>query len=102
MRGSRNVSLLQGTRKYCYVSGRENGPLEKHHIYFGTGRREASDRNGFWVWLSPEWHRGTAGAHGRDGHGLDLQLKRDCQRLFEAENTREEFLRITGKSYLDK
>lgn len=102
MRGSRNVSLLQGTEKYCYVSGRENCPLEKHHIYFGSGRRDASDRNGFWVWLSPEWHRGTAGVHGRDGHELDLQLKRDCQRFFEAENTREEFLRITGKSYLDK
>ena len=99
-RGNHKVSVLQGTAKECYITGRTDG-LEKHHIYFGAGKRAISDRYGFWVWLTPELHRGTYGVHGRDGHDLDIQLKEECQRAFEAEgHSREEFRRLIGRSYL--
>ncbi len=41
------------------------------------------------------------GVHGRDGHEIDLRLKRECQREFEKDKSREEFIRLIGKNYLD-
>ena len=58
--GSHSYSILQGKDKYCYLTGEERG-LEKHHIYYGTGLRQLSDKHGFWVWLTAEMHRGTEG-----------------------------------------
>lgn len=99
-KGSHNYSILQGKSKRCYFTDTETGPLERHHIYFGAGMRQISDKHGFWVWLKPEWHRGTQGVHGRDGHKIDLRLKQDCQRKFEETHTREEFMAIIGRNYL--
>ena len=98
--GSHSYSILQGKSKRCYFTDTETGPLERHHIYFGVGMRQISDKHGFWVWLKPEWHRGTSGVHGRDGHKVDLRLKQDCQRKFEETHTREEFMAIIGRNYL--
>ena len=99
-KGSHNYSILQGKSKRCYFTDTEMGPLERHHIYFGAGMRQISDKHGFWVWLKPEWHRGTQGVHGRDGHKIDLRLKQDCQRKFEETHSREEFMAIIGRNYL--
>lgn len=101
-KGSHNFSVLQGKGKYCYFTGDEKGPLERHHIYYGSGMRQISDKHGFWVWLKPEWHRGTQGVHGRDGHKVDLTLKQDCQRRFEETHSREEFMQIIGRNYLNE
>lgn len=98
--GSHSYSILQGKSKRCYFTDTETGPLERHHIYFGAGMRQISDKHGFWVWLKPEWHRGTQGVHGRDGHKIDLRLKQDCQRKFEEAHSREEFMAIVGRNYL--
>lgn len=98
--GSHSYSVLQGKSKRCYFTSAENGPLERHRIYFGVGMRQISDKHGFWVWLKPEWHRGTSGVHGRDGHKIDLRLKQDCQRKFEETHSRAEFMAIIGRNYL--
>lgn len=63
VKGSHTSSILTGKDKYCYLTGEERG-LEKHHIYFGAGLRQISDKHGFWVWLTAEMHRGTEGVHG--------------------------------------
>ena len=101
MKGSHKVSVLQGRTKECYITGRTDG-LHKHHIFFGTGNRAISDKYGFWVWLIPELHNmSDEGVHGKNGHDLDIQLKQDCQRAFEAAgHTRDEFRQLVGKSYL--
>jgi hypothetical protein len=101
-KGNHKHSLLQGNDKYCWVTGARNVPLEKHHIYFGPAKRKVSDRWGCWVWLTPELHRGTAGVHGRDGHGLDLRLKQECQRAFEEWKGRELFMETFGRNYLEE
>lgn len=92
-------SILQ-ERKECYIT-RSREELEEHHIYYGaTGLREISEQNGFKVWLARPLHTGyLTGVHGGN-RSLDLRLKRDCQRRFEETHTREEFVRITGRSYL--
>ena len=101
MQGSRKVSVLQGKEKSCYLTNCDYD-LQKHHIYFGCGMRDISDKHGFWVWLIPAYHTTTdQGVHCRKGHGLDMRLKRECQAAFEKDHTREEFMAIVGRNYLE-
>lgn len=88
---------LQDTKE-CYVTGRTDG-LHKHHIYEGNGRRGVSEKYGLSVWLRPEWHNmSDYGVHFNPT--LDLQLKQEAQRRFEAVFSRDEFIRLIGRSYL--
>lgn len=90
-------SILQSTRE-CYISGKA-GCLHRHHIYGGPNRK-ISEANGFWVWLAPEWHNlSDAGVH--MDRSLDLLLKRDCQEKFEQTHSREEFMALIGRNYLE-
>ena len=92
-------SILQ-TNKECYVTGSTYN-LHKHHIYAG-GRRQISEREGFWVYLRGDLHnQSDFGVHGKHGHELDMTLKRVCQRVYEESHSREEFMALIGKNYLD-
>lgn len=92
-------SILQ-SEKECYITGQTNN-LHKHHIFFGHGLRQISEDNGFWVYLSWYLHNGSNEAvHGKNGHDLDLMLKETAQRIFEKTHSREEFMKLIGKSYL--
>lgn len=81
--------------------------LELHHIYGGANRK-ISDKNGFFVYLTKANHTGAncndnplgvLGVHfNRD---FDLKLKRACQREFEKTHTRQDFMRLIGKNYLE-
>ena len=93
-------SIIQDDLKYCYLTGRTDN-LQKHHIYFGPKLRKISDKYGFWVWLTGHYHnQSNEGVHGKDGHELDMRLKRVCQRKFEETHSRDEFISIIGKNYL--
>ena len=101
-KGSHSYSILQGKEKYCYVTGRTEG-LDKHHIYHGPGWRDISDKHGFWVYLWQPLHLANLGGLDKyPGTGLDLKLKQDCQRRFEETHSREEFMAIIGRNYLDE
>lgn len=91
-------SILQDTRE-CYITGDTVG-LHKHHIYFGSPNRRISEAHGFWVWLRWDWHNGADyGVH--FNHILDLRLKQVCQERFEQTHTRDEFMALIGRNYLD-
>lgn len=93
-------SILQD-EKVCYITGQTNN-LHKHHIYFGNPGRRISEENGFWVYLAGWLHNQSEhGVHGKNGHELDLLLKKHCQMAYEKEHSREEFMRLIGKNYLD-
>lgn len=92
-------SILQGDEKCCYITG-STCNLHLHHIYAG-GRRKTSDKYGFVVYLTGALHnQSNEGVHGKDGHALDLKLKQDCQRKFEENHSREEFIELIGRNYL--
>jgi hypothetical protein len=57
---------------------------------------------GFWVWLTQEIHNGNdpGAVHNNPGKGYDIMLKQLCQRKYEEENTRENFIALIGRSYL--
>lgn len=92
-------SILQDEKK-CYITGQTNN-LHLHHIYRGVNRK-ISDAHGFVVYLAGWLHnQSDEGVHGKNGRELDLMLKRHCQMKFEETHSREEFMSLIGRNYLD-
>ncbi len=90
-------SILQRDKR-CFITGRIDN-LHKHHIY-GGGNRKNSEKNGFWVYLTAEYHNmSNRGVH--FDRKLDLRLKEQCQRKFEETHTRAEFMAIIGKNHIN-
>lgn len=90
-------SILQ-SRKECYFT-KSTGALHKHHIFEGKNR-QISEREGFWVYLIPRLHNmSDDGVHFNKER--DLFLKRKCQAKYEETHTREEFISLIGRNYLD-
>lgn len=93
-------SILQ-SEKECFITGNTQN-LHKHHIYFGNPGRKISEREGFWVYLVGRLHnQSNEGVHGKNGHELDLYLKRECQKKYEETHTRDEFISLIGRNYLE-
>ena len=92
-------SIIQ-TNKECYITGCTTG-LHEHHIFEGNGRRKLSEKYGLKVWLIPELHNmSNNGVH--YNKELDLLIKRVGQNAFEEKfGTREDFIRIFGRNYID-
>ena len=92
-------SILQDEQK-CYITGQTNN-VHYHHIYRGVNR-SISDEHGFGVYLCARLHNASDdGVHGKNGHELDMMLKRHCQMAYEKEHSREEFMALIGRNYLD-
>ena len=93
------VKSLLSLNKTCYICGTDRN-LHLHHIYFGSGLRDISDKNGFTCYLCGHHHnQSNQGVH--FNRKLDLMLKQNCQRVFETHHTREEFMQLIGRNYLD-
>ena len=96
----RKPSILQD-EKICYLTGSPNN-LDCHHIFFGNANRRISDENGFWVWLRHDYH--IADSVNKTPHNdksIDEYLKKKCQEKFEETHSREEFMALVGRNYLD-
>ena len=89
-------SILQ-TEKVCFLCG--GTPVEEHHIYFGHGLREKSERHGFKCFLCQYHHRDSkGGVHGN--RQIDLMLKRVCQEEYEKTHSRQEWMKLIKRNYL--
>ena len=91
-------SILQ-TVKRCYVCGTTYN-IHDHHIFGGTANRKNSENHVFKVFLCGHHHNmSNEGVH--FNRELDLKLKRECQAKFEETHSREEFMAIIVKIYLE-
>lgn len=91
-------SIIQ-KEKECYFCKTTQG-LHLHHIYHSTALRKVSDANGFTCYLCGYHHNlSSNGVHANKQ--LDLELKRICQKAYEKTHTREEFMALIGKNYLE-
>lgn len=90
-------SIIQ-TKKQCFICKKTDG-LHLHHCLTGC-RRKTADKNGLTVWLCAEHHTGDNGVH-NDNRKI-LALKRIAQRKYEETHSREEFIRVFNKSYLEE
>ena len=94
----KNESIMQ-EEKCCYVCGGTYN-IHEHHVFEGTGRRKMSEKNGFKVWLCGYHHNlSDEGIH--FNKELDRRVKAECQAKFEETHTREEFMELVGRNYLD-
>ena len=74
--------------------------VERHHIFFGQPNRKLSEKYGCIEYLCSAHHRDLAvGVHGLNKK-LDLKLKQKHQKRLEEEMTREQFIKIFGRSWL--
>ncbi|MCX4266913.1 MAG: hypothetical protein OSJ64_08985, partial [Firmicutes bacterium] len=72
--------------------------LDRHHVFYGRGLRQLSEKWGMVAILCHRCHRGTHGVH--LNQELDLELKQEFQRRFEQTHSCEEFMSIFGRNYL--
>lgn len=88
-------------RKECFICGKKTN-LHLHHIIFGKNRKKA-DQDGLVVYLCYEHHEGTNGVHGKNGHALDMILKKEAEIkwLENTGKTVDDFIERYGKNYLD-
>lgn len=74
--------------------------VEDHHVFYGRALRPLSEKYGLKVWLCYRHHRDhKLGVH--HNKVLDNKIKQMAQRKFETTHTREEFMKIFGRNYLD-
>lgn len=93
-------SILTEDMEHCYLCGREREAI--HHIYHGTALRKISDKHGFIVPLCANCHNlSSKSVHLDKDQVKDIELKENCQKKFEETHSREEFMRIIGRNYLD-
>lgn len=92
-------SIIQ-SRRECYRT-RSTINLHSHHIFGGTSNRKNSEKYGLKVCLTGEYHNlSNKGVH--FDKAFDTELKQVGQRAFESTHgSREDFIRIFGKNYLD-
>lgn len=99
-------SILHQEPGICYLCARLHGnythhrALHKHHAYGGANRR-ISEENGFWVNLC--WQHHTYGEEAVHENDKNMRLiQRDVQREYEKTHTRQQFMTLIGRSYLEE
>ena len=81
----------------CLVCGYYH--TEAHHVFYGPYRNK-SDKFGYLVPLCSKHHRDNKhGVH--FNKELDNKLKRQFQKVYEVDHSRESFIKEFGRNYLD-
>lgn len=91
-------SIIQPELDKCYVCGAVRD-LEIHHAMHGTANRAIADRYSLVVALCADHHRGRFGVH--SDAELDKRIKQDAQRAFSRIYSRQLWMRLFRKNYLD-
>ena len=86
-------SILTDDLEHCIIC--KQSPVDIHEIYGGSNRK-VSMQNNFCVPLCREHHRLAT-----LNNSFSLQLKQLCQRKYEKTHTRQEWLKLIGKNYLE-
>ncbi len=69
-------------------------------MFFGNGLREISEANGFTVYLCPQHHTDGPDAVHRNQR-MNRLVQRATQDRFEVNHTREEFMDLIGRNYIE-
>lgn len=96
---NKHTESLISNEPCCLICGTTRN-LHKHHLCSGYGRRELSERYGLWVYLCADHHNMSPyGVH--NDKAFDLTLRKMGQQAWEQSyGTREEFIKIFGRSWL--
>lgn len=80
--------------KECEICGRYK-KLEEHHLIFGHGLRNLSEKYNLKTKICRECHQRL-----HKSKEMMKWSKRQGQKIFEKTHSRDEFLKIFGRSYL--
>lgn len=99
-------SILHGKNGTCYLCMKLNGDyrtkriIHRHHVYGGPNR-PISEAEGFTVYLCLEHHEeGPEAVHNNKENKRLIQ--KDCQREYEKTHTRQQFMDLIRRNYLDE
>ncbi len=95
-------SIVADDLEHCYICSMK-GRIRKaectHHI-FGGPLRKISERNGFTIpSCNADHNMSNEAVH--FNRKLDLKLKSICQQVYEKTHTRQEWMKLVGRNYLD-
>ena len=99
-------SILHKKDGTCYLCQKLHGnnylhgTVQEHHVFFGTSNRKQSEKYGLKVYLCIYHHTGSAEAVHQNVENATI-LKREAQEVFEQTHTREEFMEIFGRNWLE-
>lgn len=82
----------------CYFCNKPRQAI--HEVYFGKNR-QTSINNGFCVGLCNE-HHNMSNDSVHFNREMDLELKRIYQKEYEKTHTREEFIKLIGRNYINE
>ena len=92
-------SIIQDTRE-CWVCGNTHN-LHSHHIFFGSGRRHISEREGLKVWLCAYHHNmSDEGVHFNPDLDRRLKILGETVWCEKNEATPDDFIKLMGRNYL--
>jgi hypothetical protein len=72
--------------------------IEKHHVFPGPNRK-ISEKYGMVEDLCPTCHRGDNGIH--FNKAMMLRYKQKHQRAYEETHSREDWIKLIGRNYLE-
>ena len=90
----KRFSILTNNLKQCYIC--KSSPVDIHEIYGGANRK-TSMKNGFCIPFCRHHHDLIT-----NNSVLSNIYKVICQRKFEETHSREEFIKIIGKNYINE
>lgn len=93
----KRYSILNNLDK-CFFCGKPAQCI--HEVYYGTANRKISIENGFCVGLC-HYHHNMSNISVHYDRKMDLKLKQIYQKEYEKTHTRNEFIKLIGKSYLE-
>lgn len=94
-------SIVTNRMDRCFYCGATHN-IEEHHIIYGLGLRDLSEKYGLKVGLCPICHRdGKRGVHGCNKK-LDHLLKKKAQKAFMKHYPDLDFMSIFHRNYLDE
>lgn len=92
-------SIIQKERE-CWVCGNTIG-LHSHHIFYGSGRRNISEREGLKVWLCARHHNASdEGVHYNGDLDRRLKILGETVWCEKNEATPDDFIKLMGRNYL--
>ena len=97
-------SILQKKDGTCYLCVQEGiyrmwPYLEEHHVFDGPNRIH-SEAEGLKVYLCIDHHRGREGVH--NNISLMRKLQQQAQREYEKTHSRQQFMELIGRNYLEE
>lgn len=99
-------SILHSKDGTCYLCIKLNGDcrhhkmVHEHHIYNGNPNRTISEAEGLKVYLCLSHHLDGPEAVHNNSKNMRL-LQQDGQEAYERTHSREEFMELVGRNYLE-